>query len=522
MEIVEATGHVLEAGKSSELTALLATVADATAMDGEPRFATKISRDLARAVVCRKYSRGVLQLCHLVNAVDACGTGKDRWERFFFGLDKVRGTSIRAWLNEAVNQNDWRRPGFEISVDGLHMTYSDGDFVLGFGRMSFLTALLETVIGMVGYEPVDKIFAQMTKHATDQDEVKDAANALNRLIYDWLRDHLPGTHAAEKFEAIVAYLKTSSDSGSVQVSDENILQFWLQQNNGHADAISDFRTYRSAVGSFVDFLRAIETGSTQSMVSYARPLGTDRDAGEIDPMVLEGDDPAGAWQTPLALLDSPPADAIKFLNKREREGLDFLMDCGPLAIDLPLSIMRSEVFGSVQARITQALRRKAGNNVVQDLLGCADAEPYAERTLRFHDYEQHLLRVQKAVLHVLTREDPGPDTDQDPDLPEDADTTNVVPLFAGKTLPDGAREQSLAAFKDLNRRGFSEDDLEDPNIREGFSIGAGALVLARDHLADYLVVLARLQSDDDDLEQVFSTDLQVFQSLFTVMYGEKE
>jgi hypothetical protein len=521
MEIVEATGHVLEAGKSSELTALLATVADATAMDGEPRFATKTSRDLARAVVCRKYNRGVLQLCHLVNAVDACGTGKDRWERFFFGLDKVRGTSIRAWLTEAVNENDWRRPGFEISTDGLHMAYSDGDFVLGFGRMSFLTALLETVIGMVGYEPVDKIFAQMTGQATDQDEVKDAANALNRLIYDWLRDHLPGTHAAEKFEAIVAFLKANSDSNSVQISDDDIMLFWLQQNNGHADAISDFRTFRSAVGGFIDFLRAVETGSTQSMVSYARPLGTDRDAGEIDPMVFEDDEPVGAWQTPLALLDSPPADAIKFLNKREREGLDFLMDCGPLAIDLPLSVMRSEVFGSVQARITQALRRKAGNNVVSDLLGCADAEPYVDLTMRFHDYEQHLLRVQKAVLHVLTH-DSGSTQTGESDLPEGADNTNVVSLFAGKTLPDEAREQSLAAFKDLNRRGFSEDDLENPDIREGFSIGAGALVLARDHLADYLVVLARLQSDDDDLEQVFSTDQLTFQSLFTVMYGEQK
>jgi len=257
------------------------------------------------------------------------------------------------------------------------------------------------------------------------------------------------------------------------------------------------------------------------MVSYARPLGTDRDAGEIDPMVFEDDEPVGAWQTPLALLDSPPADAIKFLNKREREGLDFLMDCGPLAIDLPLSVMRSEVFGSVQARITQALRRKAGNNVVSDLLGCADAEPYVDLTMRFHDYEQHLLRVQKAVLHVLTH-DSGSTQTGESDLPEGADNTNVVSLFAGKTLPDEAREQSLAAFKDLNRRGFSEDDLENPDIREGFSIGAGALVLARDHLADYLVVLARLQSDDDDLEQVFSTDQLTFQSLFTVMYGEQK
>ena len=90
MEIVEATGHVLEAGKSSELTALLATVADATAMDGEPRFAPKTCHDLARAIVCRKYATGILQLCHLVNAVDACGSGKDRWERFFFGIDKVK------------------------------------------------------------------------------------------------------------------------------------------------------------------------------------------------------------------------------------------------------------------------------------------------------------------------------------------------------------------------------------------------------------------------------------------------
>ncbi|MBT3790041.1 MAG: hypothetical protein HN725_04895 [Alphaproteobacteria bacterium] len=526
MEIVEATGHVLEAGKSSELTALLATVADATAMDGEPRFAPKTCHDLARAIVCRKYATGILQLCHLVNAVDACGSGKDRWERFFFGIDKVRGTAIRAWLTQTVTENDWRRPGFELDSTGLHMAYGDGEFALGYGRMPFLTALLETVIAMIGYEPVDQVFSNMTAQATDQEEIKNAANSLNRLIYDWLRDHLPGTQTAEKFEAIVNFLKSNGDKNSVLISDENILKFWQQQNNGHADANGDFRTFRSAVGGFIDFLRAVETGSSQSSVSYARSLGTDREAGEVDPMVLDEDAPAGAWQTPLAQLDSPPADAIKFLNKREREELDFLMDCGPLAIDLPLSVLRSDVFGAVQARITQALRRKEKQKHVLNLLVCDDAESYGQRTERYHDHEQHLLRVQKAVLHALTGDAidvEEVDTQRDPaGLPEDADTTNVVSLFSSKAMSDDVRQEGEETFKHLNRKGFSDNDLDDPEIMEGFSVGAGALVQARDHLADYLVVLARLQAADEDLEQTFSTDQEVFKTLFTVMYGERK
>ena len=73
-------------------------------------------------------------------------------------MDKVRGSAMRAFLTEAIDTNGWRRSGFEL-VDGtVHINFSDGDFVLGFGRMPFLAALLETTIAMVGYGPVEKIF----------------------------------------------------------------------------------------------------------------------------------------------------------------------------------------------------------------------------------------------------------------------------------------------------------------------------------------------------------------------------
>ena len=98
----------------------------------------------------------------------------------------------------------------------------------------------------------------------------------------------------------------------------------------------------------------------------------------------------------------------------------------------------------------------------------------------------------------------------------------MIPLFGRNTLTDTAREQSQDAFKTLNRKGFSQNDLDNPDIREGFSIGAGALVQARDHLADFLVVLARLQTGDEDLAQVFAHDRTTFSDLFAAMYGAKK
>jgi hypothetical protein len=400
------------------------------------------------------------------------------------------------------------------------MKFPDGEFELGYGRMPLLTALLEIVVTIVGYEAIDQILSDMTTGAADEAAISDAANAVNRLVYNWLKDHLPGTQAGEKFETIVRFLSSTGKDGSVEISDDTILAFWQRQNDGQGGA-SDFRTFRSALGGFVDFLRAVETGSTRSMVSFARPLGTDHDAGEVDPMFDDDDAPAGAWQTPLALLDMPPADAIKFLNKRERDDLDLLMDCGPLAIDLPLSVLRCEVFGTVQGRITQALRRKVAKKEIHQLAACGEAEPYGERTGRYHDHEQHLLRVQKAVLHALTSDDVD-DEDTEARQPETSDTSNVIPLFGRNTLTDTAREQSQDAFKTLNRKGFSQNDLDNPDIREGFSIGAGALVQARDHLADFLVVLARLQTGDEDLAQVFAHDRTTFSDLFAAMYGAKK
>ncbi len=531
MEIVEATGRILDAGKSPELTALLANVADATAADGEPRYAPKTYRDLARSIVCRTYAKPVLQLCHLINAADACGSGRDRWENFFYGVDAARAGAFRGYLFEALENGGWRRPGIEADADGVSIRYADGFFTIRYGRMPLLAALLETVLTMVGYREIDGVFQDMLKRAGDLTAVGEAANAVNRLIYAYLRENLTSAQSGDKFDAIVAFLKFRSAStgqpngeGAISVDDDALLEFWLKQT-GETGSAGDFRTFKSVAGAFVDLLRALDSASDQKAIQYATSIGSDRESGEMDPDQIYGEELADQmgveWVDPFAALDLPPADAIKFLTKIEREALDTLMDYGPLACELPLTVLRADIFGNAQSRVTQALRRK--RELIADLVGCKEVENYADRKARYRQSEGYLDQVQKAALHVLMADAPGDHGDA-PAEAEPDETTNIVPLFGRQVavandMPD-VRAEARSAFNNISRKGFNEADMEDPDIREGFSVGAEALVRGRGHLADYLAILENLDEETPGLEDVFHSDRELFSKQFSVLYGE--
>lgn len=524
MEVVEATGRVLEAGKSPELTALLASVAEATSADGEPRYGAKTYLALTQAVVCRTYAKPVLQLCHLINAADACGAGPDRWERFFYGVDAARSSAFKGNLARTLEQSGWRRPGFEATSEGVSIQYEDGLFNVRYGRMPLLAALLETALTMIGYREVNDIFADMFARGGDRSAVNDAANHLSRSIYAYLKEHLPSNQSADKFEAILNFLKSGRETGAVDVDDDTVLQFWCAQDQANSDNEGDFRTFKTAVGAFIDFLRALDTGGSRNAVSRASTIGGDAQSGEVDPGDVDDNDwLQGDWINPLAALDEPPVDGIKFLNKKEREDVDILMNYGPLIANLPLTVLRSDTFGAQQARITQAIRRRPDPKKLAALISCVEVEPYADCAKRYQKADQHLDRVQKAALHALLTEAGGElDDVEDPGLGEDLGD-NVVPLFANSAAPAGATseilEQAASVFKNISRQGFDEADLADPDIRDGFRVGAEALVQIRDHLDRYLSTLDRLQKVDPDFAEQFKTDLKTFRNRFSVLYG---
>ena len=485
MDIDGAGRQLVEAGKSEALIEAFRAIADSTGPDGEPRYSQRVSRALARMVSCRAYGRAVFELCHLVNVADAVGEGRDRWERFFFLPARASATAFRAHVEAALARRDWRREGFSLTDEAVSAKYDGKGFAVRFARMPVLAALLEFIVAGVGYRAVAEVLDEMLTPPVSEAAVGRAANALQALLYRYLAEHLPSVQHMGKFMRLLRFLRARGAGGRVDVDDAAVLDFWRE---AAVEPDSDFRSYRTAFDAMVQMIRALAAADDQQAMARARPIGSDREAGEVDPerLVELLDAQAETWESPLSMLESPPADAVKFLNKAEQELVVLLLDCGPVAQRLPVSLLRAEIFGRHQGRITQALRRNAD---VAALAGAVPSENYDERLQRWRDLRQHIMRVLAAAAHVLLRESGG-----------DGLVTK---------LSEGRR-----AFRGFSRKGF--EDADDPATIAAFRAGIGPLTAIDEQVA---ALTARLSGD---AAPDFQADAAVFAAAFVMLYEVRQ
>lgn len=526
MDADEARRRILVAGRSGELTAAIQNVAEVTVPSGERKYARKVCNELGRMIVCRSYAKAVLQLCHLINAADACGRGAARYERFFFGSGRATAGSFRSYVDNALCAGSWRRGGFEYSAEGIVIRYRDALFNVGFSRMPALAALLEFLMTTETYSEVDEIFTEMLDNASSDAAIRRAANAISLRLHHYLSRHLPSAQNAAKFSRILEFLKGRMEDESILIDDRIVLDFW------HAHALSDdkkignFRAFRTVLDAFVNFMRALELADDRIAIDRARPIGSNREAGEVDPEALSGMvDLPDDWRSPLLILSEEPVNRIKFLTNRQQETLRLLLDAGPMSRRLPLSLLRSEVFGRVQSRITQALRRKSGGDEVLALIQCRDAVGYATFLAAYEELNTQIERVMKAALYVLLpkeRRSPG-------GVVADPSSENVISLFAQTNVFSAAsgaeefQEEMIGltkAFQGLSRKGFDQADLDDPEVIEGFRLGANALRDIAQQVDSFLDTLGQLDRGEPSLAEWFHRDVADFRDQFQRLYAE--
>jgi CRISPR/Cas system CSM-associated protein Csm2 small subunit len=254
MDAREATQLVLEAGKSDELKAAFLGVAEVTTPMGE-----------------------------LVNVADACGPGRESYERFFFDGQRATSRNFKVFIHEALATRGWRRAGFECTAEGVVIRYSGGLFNVAFSRMPLLAALFEFLIGIESYREVDEILGRMLSDAHDHAVVETAAKALSRRIYGYLSRHLPSAQNAAKFNRILAFLESRSRDRTFLMDDDTVLQFWTDHAVKEDGRAGDFRAFRTVLDAFVAFSRALELAADQAAVRRASAVGSDLEASEVDP-----------------------------------------------------------------------------------------------------------------------------------------------------------------------------------------------------------------------------------------------
>lgn len=532
---------LLEAGKSGELTAVLHTLAE-TDVDGESKFSPMICREIGKIIVCRTYATPVLELCHLIVAAGELAARAGRYEMLFWDTGVARTSSFHSYCDQAFNE--YSGALLEVTPSGVTLNYEDGAFTVQFSRMPVLSALLEVMLTALGYADIDEALQEMLGSGASKKSVSECANGLSRLIYSYLREHLPTAQSQRKFRKVLAFCEDDVDA----IDDALILNFW-QEASLEIEKGVDFKTFDSVLLTFVRAIQAVEAARDLSAMRYAGSIGSDREAGEIDPDTLcETLDSVDETISPLFKLTSSPLNMVKFLNKLECAHLEMLLHSGVQALRLPLSVLRSDVFTKPQARLTQALRRKASEEDLIALISEGPNETYLERQSEYQNLRQHLERSVYASLHALLQARSknliplllklSPHVDFAPlarHLIDDDDNDNVVSLHQGSIAdrfmelmqdPETVgvelaeiMENAQTAHAGNARKGFKEDP-SDPDLIHAFHEGANVLLDIACDIDAYLERLESLNLAGGGWQSQFSYDRTVFCGQFSKIYGD--
>jgi hypothetical protein len=534
---------LLEAGKSGELTAVLHTLSE-TDVDGEPKFSPMVCREIGKYIVCRTYATPMLELCHLIVVASELSRQPGRYESFFWDSGVARTSVFHSYCDYAFK--DYDASLLAVSSSGVTLNYEDGPFSVQFSRMPVLSALFEFILTALGYTDIDENLQNLLGNALNKKSVSECANSLSRLIYGYLREHLPTAQSQRKFRKILAFCQDDVEG----VDDSVILDFW-QDASMNSEKGVDFKTFDSVLLTFVRAIQAVEAARDLSALNYAASIGGDREAGEIDPNTLsETLNSVDETIAPLFKLTSAPLNLVKFLNKQECAALETLLHAGELALRLPLSILRSNVFAKPQARLTQALRRKANGEEFQDIIHEGPEDTYQDRQTQYKHLRQHLVRSVYASLHALLQARSknvisiilklNPHMDFSPLAPfliDEGNDDTVVPLHHvsiadrfielmhdPKTVGVELATMMQAAenaYGGIQRKGFKEKEISDPDLIQAFHEGADVLLDISHDIEAFLERLENVHLAGGGWQSQFSYDLTIFNAQFSKIYGDE-
>lgn len=529
----------LEASKSSALSTAFSTLAQ-TDVEGQPKFSPALCREVAKLIVCRTYSSAILELSHLiVGACDLSGP-LQRYEYFFWDSGIARPDVFRQYCrHNAEVHSPLKR--LIVGTRSITIDYADGPFVISYSRMPLLSALMEFLLTALGYTALDEIFQPLMQSTLKRKMVSDQANALSRLVYAYLRDHLPSAQSQRKFRTLLSYC----DQDSQRIDDQMILNFWRDYAINDEKGL-DFKTYDSVLDSFTRLLHALEGARDLQAMAHSASIGTDHDAGEINPDQLHQQlDRIDEKTNALLALTSPPCDHVKFLTKIEQGHLNRLAQMTDYSQRLPLSILRSDTFRLCQTRLSQAVRRKATVQEFQEILDDPEIS-YETQRLAYQSLIQQIEKILHASLHaLLIAQSPTalsillqlePDGDFSALKPllmqSETNTDNTVIPLRGQTVEGHLitllqkasadnplllkhLERAEQTYSRLSRQGFKEDIRNHPSLIPAFEQGCAALLELYEALQNYVQCL---EQQNHDWAPIFTADRTLFRQQFQKLY----
>jgi hypothetical protein len=378
-------------GAAQEVAEALAITSERTAADGAPwcpprdadlvrRWVTDRGRELGGGI------RRVVRLARLLTAAEG-----SYLQFLHVRLPTLRGRNFKVALQAAAAAGRLPRAVATLSDAGARLVEAALrppnaiGFDIDFAQMPRLAALLDVLHNALGFGAVEDLLAPILARGAPGVHADEVARSLHAKFNAWLSERLESPHYIRQAQKMRAFLAGRGPVAPDAIDDEAILAFWIAAAATPGDAETEgFRLYRSSARGMLRYRRALRDAEAYRQIGM--PLNLDdhlhrqpdpsNDAAAID-----------VWQSPLCALATRPANAVKWLNKRERLWLlnylggphperdapedDAPDAAGEAAADTGLvdaerfdlrfvrTLLRTDVFGPVQSNLVAALRRRA-------------------------------------------------------------------------------------------------------------------------------------------------------------------
>ena len=530
--------RLIRGSQSGELREVFRQLSEIEGPSG-PKFPRRLLMELAARVIGRAYEPMLLELCHLARAAlladrhprsrrGAGGPAAVGFEWLFWSVEEARTSAFRTAFFHAAptlgydraappsrssgaSEPDGTASTLSVGEEAVVLTYTDGRFELRYARMASLAAMMEVLVSTLGYRVLTGALEPLSVSVLDRGAVSEAARDLARRFYAWLGNHLPAAQAQRKFQAMIEFLEETlgADFTEEDIDDEAVLRFWLRQlgagTGESSGSNTDFRGYRNTFIAFLTLSRVLATGAAAGHFERFVPIGSDVEAGEIDPAAdataIEGVEE----EDPLTRLQEEPAVAVKALNRRELALLRLPVGESDRVRRLPRSYLRAECFGPVQNRLSQGLRRRAAPAELAAIAAAGPESGYGDWIETLETTDAHVRRVAKACLYVLHRIGGAVD-ESGGDDPGDG-------VFR---LDFSILGEARKAFDGLSRAGFKRSAPDDPRLTPAYRALAHELPAVSERLGAVL----RTLGPGAAWAAAEAEDRLVFAGAFARLFGE--
>lgn len=514
--------NIINYGISETLKALFAQLKETPGLNGY-KYHGKDIELLSQDIVCRNYGSVCYELSFLCWAVvNNPQFSSSPLLSFFWIEENIQPKRFRQAFSRPIQTGTGQ---VWLGEDYLHLHLGDIDFAISPTRVSVLAVMLEFIASI---EP-----AQLTKIENllldaNVQTIKQLSSNLQKLIYSYLKEHIPEASIQERFRAISGWLKQHSLTAE-RLTDQDVLNFWLSPPEQPS-----YIKYSTVLDDLLDAITAIEVVENTFNADYALSLGSNSGQGEVNAdwiqnTVFEQADNSAdlSW-----LCQSP-----KFLTLAQYQPMKSLLSHGKLACQLPLSFLRLAIFGGWQSVLVQAKRKSP--QVLADKLRQSPDRHYQNYIDDLSDSQSQCKRVQQVIAHMFySLDNPlfvGIMLKQIPLELQQAlktwmreqirdkieyETNHLLHIQQWLSQHPAAQTwltEAENAFKHNNKDGFKQ--LPSTEELDIYQDGNEALDHCQSAIEHYLSVLEKLNLESTELTEIYRSDLCIFSNRFKQIYG---